>query len=168
MSSLPFAAKPERLSGPVLPYDNARYMNDNHDGRIYVQNAVLHHQSLSPHCFYRTTNPGKNPEKYRIESEMETSQVKHRSTSYMPVKSINGSSLGSDPKAQPQYMPSTLNSCMSFDINNNPYYQSQVKAGMLNGRIAIDAKLLQAQTQLVAAGAAAAHREVGAVQLGLT
>lgn len=167
MSSLPFAAKPERLAGPVLPYENARYTNDNHDGRIYVQTAVLH-QSLSPHCFYRTTNPGKNPEKYRIESEMETSQVKQRSTSYMPVKSINGSSLKSDAKAQPQYMPSKLNSCMSFDINSNPYYQSQVKAGMLNGRIAIDAKLLQAQTQFVAAGAAAAHREVGAVQLGLT
>lgn len=75
-----------------------------------------------------------------------------------------------DSKAQPQYTPSKLmNSFVSFDMNSNPYYGSHVKAaGMLNGRMAIDAKLLQAQTQLVAAGAAAAHREVGGLQLGLT
>lgn len=103
-----------------------------------------------------------------MESGTEASQAKQQSTpSYMPVKSINGTNLVIDPRAQPQYAPSKLmTSCVGFDMNSNPYYGSQVKAaGMLNGRIAIDAKLLQAQTQLVAAGAAAAHREV---QLGLT
>lgn len=91
---------------------------------------------------------------------MEASQVKQA------VKAINGASLEIDSKAQAQYTASKLKSCMSLDMNSNPYYQSQVKAGMLNGRIGIDAKLLQAQSQLVAAGAAAAaRREVGAVQL---
>ncbi|XP_042030698.1 mitogen-activated protein kinase 15-like [Salvia splendens] len=151
-------AKPARPAGPVLPYENARYANDSHDGRIYVQNAIFH-QSISPHCYHRS-NSGKYT---RIASEMEASQLKQA------VKSINGTGLEIDSKGQAQYTPSKLNSCTSFDINSNPYYRSQVKAGMLNGRIAIDAKLLQAQSQLVAAGAAAAAaREVGAVQLGLT
>lgn len=152
--------------GLVLPYENVRYANDSHDGRVYVQNAILP-QSISPHCFFRT-NSGKNQEKYRMESEKETSQVKQQSKPYMPVKSINGMSIDIDSKAQPHYTPSKLNLGLSFDINSNPYCQSQAKAGMLNGQIAIDAKLLQAQSQFVVAGAAAAHREVGAVQLGLT
>lgn len=65
----------------------------------------------------------KNQDKYRVESEIESSQVKQQSK---PDKSINES------KAQSQYTPSKLNS-LSFDINSNPYSQ-----------IAIDAKLLQA------------------------
>ncbi|KAI3457590.1 hypothetical protein Pfo_014253 [Paulownia fortunei] len=161
-------AKPGRVVGPVLPYENVRPANDSHDGRVYVQNAILP-QSISPHCFFRA-NSGKNQDKYRMETEIEASQVKQQSKQYMPVKSINGTSIDIDCKAKPHYTSSILNPGMSFDINSNPYYQSQAKAGMLNTQIAIDAKLLQAQSQFVAAGAAvvAAHLEVGAVQLGLT
>lgn len=78
-----------------------------------------------------------------MESETDSSQVKQQSKMYMPDKSKN-------------VAPSKLNSLLSFDINSNPYNQ-----------IAMDAKLLQAQSQFVAAGAAA-RREVGTVQLGLT
>ncbi|KAL3821284.1 hypothetical protein ACJIZ3_007189 [Penstemon smallii] len=135
-------AKPGRVVGPVLPYENVRHaMNDSYDSRVYVQNAVLP-QSISPHYFYRNSM-GKNQEK----SSMEASQVQQ--------SKLN-------------------NHGMSVDMNSNPYYQSQAKAAAdtLNNQIGIDSKLLQAQTQFVAAGAAAvavaAHREVGAVQLGLT
>ncbi|KAL0362607.1 UNVERIFIED_CONTAM: Mitogen-activated protein kinase [Sesamum calycinum] len=105
---------------------------------------------------------GRMKEKFRMESVIEASQVKQP-----PKQSINGMSIEIDCKAQHQYTPSKLSPGMSFDINSNPYYQSPAKAGMLNSQIAIDAKLLQAQSQFVAAGAAA-HREVGAIQLGLT
>ncbi|KAL2245516.1 mitogen-activated protein kinase 19 isoform X2 [Sesamum indicum] len=158
-------AKPGRVVGPVLPYENVRSLRDSHDGRAYIQNSLIP-QSISPHCFYRT-NSGKNEEKFRMESGIEASQVKQPPKQFIPVKSINGMSIEIDCKAQHQYTPSKLSPGMSFDINSNPYYQSPAKAGMLNSQIAIDAKLLQAQSQFVAAGAAA-HREVGAIQLGLT
>ena len=61
---------------------------------------------------------------------------------------------------------------MVVDMNSNPYYQPQAKAEQLNDRLAIDAKLLQAQSQFCAVGAAAvavaAHRNVGTVQYGLS
>ncbi|KAK6134436.1 hypothetical protein DH2020_031815 [Rehmannia glutinosa] len=139
-------AKPGRVVGPVLPYENVRPANDSHDRRVYVQNTILPSQYISPHCFF-STNSANNQEKYRMETEIEASQFKQQSKQYMPVKSING---------------------MSFDVNSNPYYQSQAKTGMLNGQISIDAKLMQAQSQFVATGAAVARREVNAVHLGLT
>ncbi|KAG8386490.1 hypothetical protein BUALT_Bualt03G0154000 [Buddleja alternifolia] len=105
----------------------------------YVQNATLP-QSVSPHCFFRTSS-GKNHEKCSVEAETEASQIKQQTKHYPG---------------------------MGVAINSNPYYQSQSKAGgMLNSQIGIDAKLLQAQSQFVTAGAAAvvvaAHREVGAI-----
>ncbi|XP_057963116.1 mitogen-activated protein kinase 19-like [Malania oleifera] len=64
---------------------------------------------------------------------------------------------------------------LAMDMKANLYYQNQVKPGQLNERIAIDAKLIQAQSQFGAVGAAAvavaAHRTVGAaaaVQLGMS
>lgn len=57
-------------------------------------------------------------------------------------------------------------------MNTNPYYPAQEKVAQLGGQIAIDAKLLQAQTKFGAVGAAAvavaAHREVGTIQYSLT
>ncbi|KAK6154250.1 hypothetical protein DH2020_008498 [Rehmannia glutinosa] len=147
---------PGRVVGPVLPYENVRHVNDSYDGGVYVQNAVLPPQSISPHCYFRTSK--------------ETSQVEQQphQQHYMPVKSMNGMSIGIDYKGQAQqYAGPKMNPVMSADRNSNPYYQSQSKAsGIMNSQIAIDAKLLQAQSQFVVSGpAAAAH---GTVQLGLT
>lgn len=36
---------------------------------------------------------------------------------------------------------------VNVEMNTNPYYQTQEKVAQLRGQIAIDAKLLQAQTQ---------------------
>lgn len=55
-------AKPGRVVGPVLPYENGRYSNDAYDGRVYIQNAVLPPQALSPQYFYSASNTGKNPD----------------------------------------------------------------------------------------------------------
>jgi hypothetical protein len=59
---------------------------------------------------------------------------------------------------------------MAMDVNTNPYYQPQSRVEQLNERIAIDAKLLQAQSQFgpVGSAAVAAHRNVGTVHYGLT
>lgn len=150
------AARPGRVVGPVLPYENVRQMNNSYDGGVCVQNAVLPPQSNSPHCFFKT-NTGKILENCR----MEDSQVKQQS--------VNGSIIEIDYKGQPpQYSQATVNPA---ERNSNPYCQSQSKAGIVNNSIPIDAKLLQAQSQFVVAGAAvavAAHRDAGAMQLGLT
>ncbi|KAI3466010.1 hypothetical protein Pfo_022673 [Paulownia fortunei] len=165
-------AKPGRVVGPVLPYENVRHVNDSYDGGVYVQNAVHPPKSISPHCFFRTSS-GKNEENCRMEAQMEASQVKQQPQQYMPVKSINGLSIDIDCTGQPQQNAAAkLNPVMSADRNSNPYYLSQSKAGIMNSQIVIDAKLLKAQSQFVAPGTAAvtvaAHREVRAVQLGLT
>lgn len=151
--------------GPVLPCENVRPGNDSHDGRVYVPNGILPPRLVYPPCFFRT-NPGNNQDKYRMVSETEASQVKQQPKQYMPpFKLINGDLV--DFKEQPQHTPSKLSPGMSFDINSNPYYQSQAKGGILNSQIAIDAKFFQTHPQFVAAGPAAASRqEVGVVQVG--
>ncbi|KAH6764172.1 MAP kinase 19 [Perilla frutescens var. frutescens] len=162
-------AKPGRVVGPVLPYENARHANDSYGGGMCVQNAVQPPQSNSPHCFLRTSL-GKNQENAREES-YQVKQPPQRQ--YTPVKSINSSNVDTDCKGQPQqYAPAKVNPALNAERNSNPYYQSQSREGVLDSQLSIDAKLLQAQSRFVAAGAAAvavaAHREVGAMQLGLT
>ncbi|CAI9088888.1 OLC1v1023339C1 [Oldenlandia corymbosa var. corymbosa] len=165
-------AKPGRVVGPVLPYENVRNNNDAYNGRVYIQNAVLPPQAISPQYFFKTPNNGKNQDKQQQqggEAIKETSQAKLLQ------------------QQQPQHYPPAAKStpAVSSDINNHHhhhhhhlhhqthlYYQSQAKAMQLNSQLAIDAKLLQAQSQFGAVGAAAvavaAHREVGIVQYGLT
>ncbi|KAL3613711.1 Mitogen-activated protein kinase 19 [Castilleja foliolosa] len=130
-------AKPGRVVGPVLPNENFGRANNSHDGRVYFHNI------LSPQLI---TNSARNQEKRTVETEIESSQVKQQQPKqYMPVKSTNG---------------------MHFDVNSNPYsYQPQAKTSLLNSQIAMNAKLLNAQSQFVAAGVA--RQEVGSVQLGL-
>ncbi|KAL6561695.1 Mitogen-activated protein kinase 19 [Orobanche minor] len=137
-------AKPGRVVGPVLPYENESY-----DGGVYVQNGVVPPQSISPQCFFRTST-GRNQDNCRTDA----SQVQQH---YMPpsVRSINGQSTDVRGQSQ-QYAAPKLNPVMGADMNSNPYYQSHAKAGIMNGQIAIDAKLLQAQTQFLASGPAAA------------
>ncbi|CAA0816358.1 Mitogen-activated protein kinase 19 [Striga hermonthica] len=162
-------AKPGRVVGPVLPYENVRHVNDSsYDGGVYV----LPSQSISPQCYFRTST-GTN----QNDSRMSASQVQQQppppnQQQYVApqAKSINGTYI--DMKGQPKLNPPV----MGGDMNSNPYYQPHSKAvagGInimnMNGQIAIDAKLLQAQTQFVVAGpATATHREVAAVQIGLT
>ncbi|OIT00323.1 PREDICTED: mitogen-activated protein kinase 19 [Nicotiana attenuata] len=142
-------AKPGRAVGPVLRYDGDRSMKEVADGRVYSQNPVLPPHGISPHYLFRSNSA--NLEKYGTEAEKDRSQVKPQPGQCMVAKST---------------------SSMSIDMNTNPYYHTQAKVAQLGGQLAIDAKLLQAQTQFGAVGAAAvavaAHREVCTVQYGLT
>ncbi|KAL6553519.1 Mitogen-activated protein kinase 19 [Orobanche gracilis] len=136
-------AKPGRVVGPVLPYENESY-----DGGMYVQNCVVPPQSLSPQYFFRTSTR-RNQDNCRTD---ESQVQKH----YMPpVRSINGTSTDVRGQSQ-QYAAPKLDPVMGADMNSNAYYQSPAKAGIMNGQIAIDAKLLQAQTQFLSSGPAAA------------
>lgn len=155
-----FSAKPGRVVGPVLPLESGRSLKDwfnsikeLDNGHTYSHNPVLPPQGISPHyaAFRTTTNSGKNQEKYGPEVVKASSQIR--------VPHMQQSE--SDPK-----LTQKTNTGV---INSNPYYQSQVNVGQLNSQmVALDAKLMQAQSQFGAAVAVAAHREVGAVQFGLT
>ena len=114
-------------------------MKDTYDPRFFYRNTLP--QAISPHCFHRVlpTNP-----KTTSEAHKDVSQGKHHQ---LPSQQCNV-------PARP-----------AIDLNTNPYYQ-QGKNDHLNGPvIAIDAKLMQAQSQFGAVGAAAvavaAHRHSG-------
>lgn len=140
------SAKPGRVVGSVLPYENGRSIKDAYDARTSYRNAILP-QTVSPRCFFRTNT--MNPEK----SERDCSQVKPQ------VSQCNMAAKSASPG-------------MGVDTNTNPYYQPQGKIDQLNERISIDAKLLQAQSQFSAVGAAAVavtvHRNVGTVHYGVS
>ncbi|CAK7351751.1 unnamed protein product [Dovyalis caffra] len=143
------SAKPGRVVGSVVPYENGRNVKDAYDARMVYRNAVLPPQTVSPHCFFRTNT-------------------------MVQEKSISEPGKDSQAKHQPPQcnMAAKPSSGMVMDVNPNPYYQPQARVEQLNERIAIDAKLLHAQSQFGPVGAAAvavaAHRNVGTVQYGLT
>lgn len=145
-------AKPGRVVGPVLPYEDLRSIKDEYCSRMYDRNAVLTPQAVTPQWFLRTHTA--NQSKSGFEEERDLSEAK--------------------PQIQPQQCNVIAKpaSGMAMDVNTNPYIQPQAKVDQLSDRITIDAKLLQAQSQFGAAGAAAvavaAHRNAGAVQYGLS
>ncbi|KAI9385712.1 hypothetical protein POPTR_011G102500v4 [Populus trichocarpa] len=141
------SAKPGRVVGSVVPYENGRNVKDLYDTRMFCRNAVLPPQTSSPHCFLRTNT-------------------------LIQEKSISETGKDSQTKQQPPKcnVAAKPSSGMAMDVNTNPYYQPQSRVEQLNERIAIDAKLLQAQSQFgpVGRAAVAAHRNVGTVHYGLT
>ncbi|CAN4104298.1 unnamed protein product [Withania somnifera] len=144
-------SKPGRVLGPGLSYDADRSIKEVTDGRVYPLNSVVPPQGMAPHYLCRSNSA--HLDKCGTEAEKDHSQVKPQPGQCMVAKST---------------------ASMSFEMNTNPYYHTQARVLQLGSQIAIDAKLLQAQTQFGAVGAAAvavavaAHREVGTVQYGLT
>ncbi|KAG8492806.1 hypothetical protein CXB51_010258 [Gossypium anomalum] len=137
------AAKPGRVVESVIPHENPKNTEDGYDAKVFHQTTVL---PPEPRSSINTINQ----EKTRIQSDMNRQA-----------------------KLQPQFSMATSQApAMSVGMKSNPYQQVQSKAEQLNDRLGIDAKILQAQTQFGAVGAAAvavvAHRTVGTVQYGLS
>ncbi|XP_052207185.1 mitogen-activated protein kinase 19-like isoform X2 [Diospyros lotus] len=139
-------AKPGRIVGPVLPFENGRNITSNfYDARVYHRNsnsiAPPTTTSISPHFMPRSNANSAQTRQQPLQSDVATKPVLQRAVT---------------------------------DINGNPYLQRQVKQSQLNEQIAMNAKLLQEQSQLGAIGAAAAvaaasRREGGtAVQFGVS
>ncbi|KAM3395947.1 mitogen-activated protein kinase 19 [Capsicum galapagoense] len=149
LPSRPPPRVPTAKPGRVLSYDGDRSIKEVTDGRVYPQNSAVPPYGMSPHYLYRSDSP--HLEKCGTVEDKDRSQVKPQPGQCMVAKST---------------------ASMSFEMNTNPYYNTQARVSHLGGQIPIDAKLIQAQTQFGAVGAAAvavaAHREVGTVQYGLT
>ncbi|XP_028758706.1 mitogen-activated protein kinase 19-like [Neltuma alba] len=141
------AAKPGRVVGPVVPYENGRIANTFYDSRIFYQNA-LPQVAGSPHCFFRPQPT--NSQKTVSEIHQVFSQCKHQ----VPFQQCHH-------LARP-----------AIDLNSNPYQQQTTIDRFDNPMITVDTKLQQAQSHFGAVGAAdvaiAAHRHSGAVQYGLS
>ncbi|XP_008226354.1 PREDICTED: mitogen-activated protein kinase 19 [Prunus mume] len=142
-------AKPGRVVGPVLPYENGRNIKETYDPRTFYRNAVLPPQSVSPHCFFRTHTA--NQDKSGLEMRRDASHAKLQ------------------PQPEQRNLAAKPAPGMAIEVNTNPYYPPPTKADHLH---VIDSKLLQAQSQFGPVGAAAvavaAHRNTGTVQYGLS
>ncbi|KAH1084029.1 hypothetical protein J1N35_023790 [Gossypium stocksii] len=134
------SAKPGRVVGSVVPYEDVKNIKDGYDAKNFYRNAVPP-QNVSPHCFLL------NQEKSGTQADRNL-QTKPQQQFSMVAKPSPGT---------------------AFDMNSNPYYRTQAKTEQ---RLPIDAKLLQAQSQFGAVGAAAvavaAHRNAGTVHYGLS
>ncbi|KAB2006292.1 hypothetical protein ES319_D11G334200v1 [Gossypium barbadense] len=134
------SAKPGRVVGSVVPYEDVKNIKDGYDAKNFYRNAVPP-QNVSPHCFLL------NQEKSGTQTDRNL-QTKPQQQFSMVAKPSPGT---------------------AFDMNSNPYYRTQAKT---KRRLPIDAKLLQAQSQFGAVGAAAvavaAHRNAGTVHYGLS
>ncbi|GMJ05354.1 MAP kinase 19, ARABIDOPSIS THALIANA MAP KINASE 19 [Hibiscus trionum] len=143
------SAKPGRIVGSVVPYENGKTAKDGFDAKILYRKAVLPPQTVSPHCYFRTTTTIQEKSGIQADRNPQT-------------------------KLQPQYtMVAKTAPGMVFEVNSRHlYYQPQTRSDQLTDRMPIDTKHLQAQTQFGAVGAAAvvvaAHRNVGTVQYGLS
>ncbi|CAM8909374.1 unnamed protein product [Rhodiola kirilowii] len=135
-------AKPGRVVGPVLPYDNGVNTKESYNGRIYSGNMGVQPNGFSPQCYFKT-----NITELEKQAERESAQAKQQQ--------------GPQGHGVNKLANSTV-----IDINSNPYRLLQQQQ-QLNDRIVIDTKLLQAQSQIGSVNNVPAHRQVGADQYGM-
>ncbi|KAJ4835790.1 Mitogen-activated protein kinase 20 [Turnera subulata] len=140
-------AKPGKIVGPVVPYENGNVVKDSYDPRTFIRSTVLPPQTMSSQYSYRKSTTGK-PEAERDLSSQKQVQQCGVAAKYSPEIAIN--------------------------IDSNPFFMTRAgvkKVEHVDDRIAIDASLLQSRTQYdgigVAAATAASHRKVGTVQYGM-
>lgn len=149
-------AKPGKVVGPVVPYENGNG-KDAYDPRTVIRNAVLPPQAVPPAYYYRKSSNG-NQERSVTESQRDLSaQVKQ------------APQCGMAAKLAPE---------IAINIDNNPFFMTRAgvtKVEHMDDRIGIETNLLQAKAQYggisaasAAAATAATHRKVGTVQYGMT
>ncbi|KAK6142257.1 hypothetical protein DH2020_022605 [Rehmannia glutinosa] len=144
-------AKPGKVVGPVLLYENGNVVKDAYDSRSLVRNTVLSPQVIPSAYYYHRNSTGK-PE--RSVAETQPSHTKQIPNCGMAAK------LAPD---------------IAINIDSNPFYMTRAavtKVGPVDDRVVIDANLLQTKAQYGGLGVAAAvtatnvaaHRKVGSVQ----
>ncbi|KAJ0110410.1 hypothetical protein Patl1_01466 [Pistacia atlantica] len=150
-------AKPGKVVGPVVPYENTSVMKDAYNPRTFIRSTVLPQAVPGAYC-YRKSSAGKQEKSTAMDSERE---------------------LSSQVKQVPQCgMAAKLTPDIAIDIDSNPFFMTRAGVNKVergNDRIAIDTNLLQAKAQYggigaaaTAGGSAAAHRKVGTVQYGMS
>ncbi|KAK3021994.1 hypothetical protein RJ639_045648 [Escallonia herrerae] len=149
-------AKPGRVVGPVVPYENGNFIKEGYDHRTLVRNTVLPPQVAPPAYCYRRNGIGKQ-DRSGVESDRDA-----------PSQTKQVPQFGLGAKLAPD---------VAINIDTNPFYMTRAgvtKMDHIDDRVAIDTNFLHAKAHYgglsaaAAATAAAAHRKVGAVQFGLS
>lgn len=151
-------AKPGRVVGPVVPYENRHIAKDVYDPRTMIRGTVFPSQPMPPAYCYNKASMGKQ-ERHGTEAEREVAAAHAKQIPHCGI----AAKLATD---------------VAINIDTNPFFMTRIGGGkMENGeeRAAIDANFLAAKTQYGGIGAAAAaaantasHRKVGSVQFGMT
>ncbi|XP_010102161.2 mitogen-activated protein kinase 20 [Morus notabilis] len=150
-------AKPGRVVGPVVPYENGNLMKDAYDPRTLNRTAVLPPQAVPPVAYcYRKPGVG-NQERSAAEASKD-----------MPSQTKQAAQCGMAAKLAPD---------IAINIDTNPFFMTRagVTKVQQNDRIpAMDVNLLQGKapyggiSAAAAAAAGTAHRKVGTVPFGMT
>lgn len=148
-------AKPGKVVGPVVSYDNGSIMKDAYDPRTFVRGTVLPPQAIPPAYGYRKSSTGKQ-ERSTLETERD---------------------LSSQKQVQQCGITTKFAADIAINIDSNPFFMT--RAGMnkvepIDDRVTINTSLLHSKFQYgginaaASAATAASHRKVGPVQYGVT
>lgn len=148
-----YPAKPGRVVGPVVPYENGNNVKEAYDRRTLIRSSVLPPQAVPPAYCYRKPSDGSQ-ERSAVEANRDfSSQTKQ------------AAQCGMAQKVAPD---------VAINIDTNPFFMTRVGVTKVehDDRIAIDTNFLQSKAPYggigAAAATAAAHRKVGTVQFGMT
>ncbi|KAA8524143.1 hypothetical protein F0562_010426 [Nyssa sinensis] len=146
-------AKPGKVVGPVVAYENGNLIKESYDPRMVIRNTVHPPQAIPPAYCYRRSGMGRQ-ERSTTETERD-----------LTLQAKQVPQCGSATKLAPD---------IAINIDTNPFYMTRagvVKMDHAADRIAIDTNLLQSKGQyggIGAASAVAANRKVGTVQFGMS
>ncbi|KAK5835080.1 Mitogen-activated protein kinase 20 [Gossypium arboreum] len=144
-------AKPGKIVGPVVLYENGTIMKDAYDTRTFIRSTGLPPQAVHPAYTYSKSNTGNQ----------------ERSERELPSQAKQGPQCSMAAKFSPD---------IAINIDSNPFFMTRVKkVEPADNRITNDTNLLQPRGHYsgigVGASAAAtgpAQRKAGTVQYGMT
>ncbi|OAY60636.1 mitogen-activated protein kinase 20 [Manihot esculenta] len=150
-------AKPGRVVGPVVPYDNGSMMKDPYDPRTFVRGSFLPSQAIPGAYGYCKSSTGKQD---RSASETQRELCSQKQVQQCGIAT--------------KYAPD-----IAINIDSNPFFLTRAginKVEQVDDRISINTNLLHVKAQAHAqhagistpATVAASHRKVGTVQYGMT
>ncbi|KAG5246102.1 mitogen-activated protein [Salix suchowensis] len=146
-------AKPGKVAGSAVPYENGSITKDAYDPRTYIRSTVLPLQPVPSSYCHRKSSTGKL-ERSTMEAERDLSSQKQAQQCGMAAKNAPDGAV---------------------NIDSNPFFMTRVgvnKVEHVDDRVMIDTSLLHTKAQYGGIGSAAtasrdAHRKVGTVQYGM-
>ncbi|KAF7833514.1 Mitogen-activated protein kinase 10 [Senna tora] len=146
-------AKPDKVVGPVAPYEYESVTKDPYDPRSYIRGSVPPSQAVPPAYYYQRSSSGYQESSASAEAaKVVTFQAKH------------AQQCGVNAKVAPD---------IAISIDTNPFFMTRAGVNKIDqdDQIAIDTNLLQPKAHYGAISSAAAgttsHRKVGSVQYGM-
>lgn len=143
-------AKPGRVVGPLPPYENGNLLNEAYDPRSLIKSTAVPSRVIPPAYCYRRYGTVKQERSAETERSVST-QTNQVARCSMATK--GGSEI-------------------AINIDTNPFYMTRAgvnKMDHVDNKTTIDANLLQPKSQYGRISKdSSAHRDVGAVQVGMT